>query len=315
MLKGRRYIVPTIGAAGLALALTACGTTEVVTVRQATPPAKTQASSPAVRQASLPAAPQVLRIGDTTTLTGNTPGEKLAVTLAAVHDGFSTGGFDTPDPGTRFVAAELLLRNIGTTAYSDSPDNGAELIDSSDNQIDTDIVADGPYPTSSDVKIATGDVRRVYVDFQLPQSESLKQFQFTLDSGLADQTGQWDITSGAVSAAGTPAPAHVAAPQSSTAPVPAAPVTSGLHHVDQNIQANATTSDGFAKSIFVAYFNEFKNSGIGNYTLSVMSGATGKSYDVTCTTNGTTVNCSGAGHDFFVTFPVWAIQVYAPTGA
>jgi len=149
--------------------------------------------SPTPDPTSAPAAAENLTVGSTATLTGNDDGEQMDVKLIAVHVGFSAGEYDTPDAGKHYVAAELMLKNTGTAVYSDSPDNGAELIDSRDNQIDSELLVEGPFQSSSDVKLAPGAQRRVFCDFEVPNGEKPKQFQFTLDSGFADDTGEWHL--------------------------------------------------------------------------------------------------------------------------
>lgn len=133
-----------------------------------------------------------LKVGTTKILTGNDDGEHMHVKLIAIHTGFSTG-FEAPDAGKHYVAIEIMLKNTGTATYSDSPDNGAKLIDSRDNQIDNDIISDGPYQSSGSVNLPPGSQRRVFCIFQVPNGASLKQFQFTLDSGFAHQTAQWSL--------------------------------------------------------------------------------------------------------------------------
>lgn len=138
-------------------------------------------------------ATQNLKVGSSTSLTGNDDGEQMNVKLVAIHDGFTAGQFDTPDPGHRYVAVELALKNTGSVPYSDSPGNGSALIDRHGDQHDEEVVVEGPYQSSSDLHISSGDSRHVYVTFQVPNGVGLKQFQFTMDSGYADQTAEWNL--------------------------------------------------------------------------------------------------------------------------
>lgn len=98
--------------------------------------------------------------------------------------------------------------------------------------------------------------------------------------------------------------------QTTTVPSPSVvgPDTSKLWNVDQNIRANQATTGAFADNVFVAYFHQWQASGVGSYTLSVYSPTTNQTYDETCTTDGTTVNCTHGGD--FVNFPLWAVEAY-----
>jgi serine/threonine-protein kinase len=94
---------------------------------------------------------------------------------------------------------------------------------------------------------------------------------------------------------------------------PAQPKTNGvagLRPCDQNISANAVTSCPFAEDTFKAYAHAYKRSGgVGNEIVTAYSPVTGRTYTMSCTTSGGTVNCAG-GNQAFVTFPLHAAQVY-----
>jgi hypothetical protein len=61
---------------------------------------------------------------------GNSAGEKLTVTVIKVVDPASGADeFTHPKAGYRFVAVQFRLVNAGTETYSDSPGNGAQLVD------------------------------------------------------------------------------------------------------------------------------------------------------------------------------------------
>jgi serine/threonine protein kinase len=97
--------------------------------------------------------------------------------------------------------------------------------------------------------------------------------------------------------------------QSSSTSLPAA--TGALTHCDQNIQAEkSTTSCGFAQNVFVAYWDAYKAHGQqSNTTVNASSPVTKKTYTMTCPSDGTNVVCTG-GNNSYVTFPLWAVQVY-----
>jgi hypothetical protein len=130
------------------------------------------------------------------------------VSVDGVIDPLAVGEFDQADPGERFVGVQITLHNVGTVPYSDSPSNGATLLSSDDEQAESEIVTGGPCANgfASDVKIAPGDSQQGCVAFELPDGESPATFQFTLDSGFADDTGQWSLA-GAGSSDGAVSPA------------------------------------------------------------------------------------------------------------
>jgi serine/threonine-protein kinase len=99
-------------------------------------------------------------------------------------------------------------------------------------------------------------------------------------------------------------------PSSSSVSLPAPP-SGSLKRCDQNIQADrSTTSCGFAKNVFVAYWNNYKANGAqANATVTASSPATGQTYPMSCPSDGTTVVCTG-GNSAYVTFPLQAVRAY-----
>ena len=96
------------------------------------------------------------------------------------------------------------------------------------------------------------------------------------------------------------------ATQSTTAPSQ----TGGTRACDQNISANANTSCPFAENVFRSYARDYQANGEqSDDVISAFSPVTGQSYQMDCTNDGVTVNCSGA-NGAFVTFPMHAVQVY-----
>ena len=114
----------------------------------------------------------------------------------------------------------------------------------------------------------------------------------------------------------TPGPTTTVTSPSSPTPAPSsspAPRT-GMRYCDQNIQADAqTTTCSLADNTFSAYWNSGNSSsGWGDTVVSAYSSKTGQSYSMTCSTDHTTVWCSGAAGSatLSVQFPMWAVQVY-----
>jgi hypothetical protein len=114
----------------------------------------------------------------------------------------------------------------------------------------------------------------------------------------------------------TPGPTTTVTSPSSPTPAPSsnpAPST-GMRYCDQNIQADGqTTTCSLAENTFSAYWNSGNSStGWGDSVVSAYSPKTGQSYDMTCSTDQTTVWCSGTAGSatLSVQFPMRAVEVY-----
>lgn len=143
-----------------------------------------------------PAAPEAAKVGDTIALTGNEDGSKLDVTVVKVADNAksSVEGF-VPDDGNRWIGVQFRLVNTGSKAYSDSPLNGAKLADEQGQQFGTvfaDITAGPSMP--SDVKLKPGAKALGWITFEAPKNSKADIVQFTMDSGFAEQTGEWQLS-------------------------------------------------------------------------------------------------------------------------
>lgn len=178
-------------AAGL-LALTACTGAEVKTTPDAAPTASLDKAAPSS------AAPKAQRaaVGSTLTLKGNEDGQQIAVTVKKwVDPAQSSQEFVEPQAGNRYVAAQVELRNTGTAAYDDSPSNGATVADADGQQFNATMtmgITAGPeFPGS--VKIAPGGKALGFIVFEVPKASKISLMHFGLNSGFAEQTGQWDI--------------------------------------------------------------------------------------------------------------------------
>lgn len=172
------------------------------------PAAPTTAPPPSAPAATAPpttAAPKA-QVGDTLDLAGTDSGSRMAVSLTRVVDPATAADeFSSPSPGSRLVSVQFRLKDIGTAVYSDAPSNGAEVIDSNGQGYGASIAdsAAGPgFPGT--VHLAPGDTALGYVTFQVPSGAKVAKVQFTLNSGFADNTGEWIVNS---SAAQAPPPA------------------------------------------------------------------------------------------------------------
>lgn len=135
------------------------------------------------------------KVGSAIVLTGQGSGEKLTVTLVKMVDpAKSTDQFMQPSAGHHYVSVQLRLVNSGTVAYGDSPGNGARLVDADGQQFDPTIATTAAGPDfGGHVNVAPGATALGVITYEVPDGAKPEQFQFTLDSGFADQTGQWAL--------------------------------------------------------------------------------------------------------------------------
>jgi len=135
-------------------------------------------------------------VGSAIILTGNTSGEQMKVTVTKVYS-HATGAsqFDTSSAGDRFYAVQFRLADTGSAAYSDSPSNGAAVVDSRGQTYQSDALSDVAQCDSfgDTENIAAGASGLGCIVFDVPVKAKITQVQFTLDSGFGPQTGQWDV--------------------------------------------------------------------------------------------------------------------------
>lgn len=239
-----------------------------------------------------PAVPQTAEVGEALTLTGSDV--TVRVTVRGVRDPLPAGEFDSVATGKRMVGVELRLTNQSASAtYDDSPSNGAKLIYGNDVQADSAFAFGGCEAQS--LTIAPGDSRRVCIPFEVGANNSLKTFQFALDSGFSDDRGEWHVNSNARSSTGGAGP----------------PPEASLTSCDQNISAGPKTTCGFANAVFVEYARLLQAGEVeSSVSLSAKSPANDRTYSVTCEViDREDVQCR-AGDGAYVTFPQAAASVY-----
>jgi hypothetical protein len=134
--------------------------------------------------------PQTASVGDTLTLKGF-EGLTMDVTLTEIDRRLEVEQeFDTGN----YVGVRLTLTNTGEVAYDDSPSNGATLVTKDDQQLSSTILfGDADCSGAEAARIAPGDTRKVCVVFEREEGQELRLFQFALDSGFAEQTGEWTL--------------------------------------------------------------------------------------------------------------------------
>ncbi|MGW1864821.1 DUF4352 domain-containing protein [Streptomyces mauvecolor] len=190
----RHTIAHAIGSGVLLLlAGTACTAGNTVTTK----PNDSKPSAPGSSRAAQPTASRAktAAVGDTITLKGTNKGEQLDVTVKRWLDpAVSANEFSVPQDGKRWVAAQFQLANTGSALYEDSPSNGAQAADTDGQRFQTtfgDITAGPLIPASA--KVVPGDKALGWILFEVPKTSKIATVQFTMDSGFADQTGQWSV--------------------------------------------------------------------------------------------------------------------------
>ncbi|GAA4996061.1 DUF4352 domain-containing protein [Kitasatospora paranensis] len=173
-----------------------------------------------------PSGPARAQVGDTVELRGTAQGARMAVTVTSVVDPANPANdIGSPSPGRKLVAVQFRLRNTGSTTYSDAPSNGAEVVDDQGQgfnaTVTTTVTSGQAFPAG--VHLAPGDSALGFVVFDLPVTSRPARVQFTLDSGLADRTGQWSVpatptTGGPATPAGPTTTVTRTAPAATTAP-------------------------------------------------------------------------------------------------
>lgn len=121
-------------------------------------------------------------------------GAAADVTVVKVVDNAPSANDFHPADGKRWIAVQFRIKNTGTAAYSDAPDNGAGVLDDkgqSYSAVIADTTAGPSFPTPAN--IAPGDSALGFITFEVPADARIAKTQFGLDSGFADQAGQWNL--------------------------------------------------------------------------------------------------------------------------
>jgi hypothetical protein len=195
-LRTRRTAAVLLGAALLAAATTACGPTDSTV---STSPKSTAAAPAAGGGSSAPAADApknaVAKTGDTIALKGTEKSNSADVTLVKVVDGAKGADeYTEPAAGKRYVTAQFRIKATGSAAYSDAPHNSAKLIDAQGQNYEATIaetVAGPEFPVP--LSVAPGESALGCITFEVPADAKLDKVQFALDSGFAQQSGQWKL--------------------------------------------------------------------------------------------------------------------------
>jgi hypothetical protein len=183
---GDRDVRRLVVAAGTAAFLTGCGT------------AAQTAKNP--QPTITPLRVHEADVGEAITLTGAddaglTGTLTLAVTVARVIPAaVGRGPFEKPRKGERFVAVRFVVRNIGSTAYQDSPTFGAKVVDDAGHGYDPTVAtvsAGRGFPRV--LTLLHGQAGSGLIVFAVPRGARIVAVQYALNAGYATELGQWRV--------------------------------------------------------------------------------------------------------------------------
>lgn len=193
---------------GLAMLAAGCGSSSVSVTPAQPSKSPSSASSPAHKAG----------VGDTIDLSDSTTGKNIAVTVVKVVDPDSSSNqIDTPSPGNRFESIQYRIVNSGPGNYQDDPFLEISATDAAGQNMQQDVVVGtnaGPQ-LPSNMNLTRGGTALGYVTFDVPNGDRIAQTQYSLNAGLSNAVGQWQIGSGQ--------PAQPPAPSSPNPAVPSTP--------------------------------------------------------------------------------------------
>jgi hypothetical protein len=280
------------------------------------------------------------RVGDTLTISGD-GGERVDVTVDGVMDPLAVGSYDQADSGQRYVGVQITLKNSGSVPYSDAPSNGAALLSGNGEQATGEIVSGGPCGNDfqSSVNIAPGDSEQGCVPFEMEDGQTPATFQFTLDSGFANQTGQWSLngadnpspasTDGAATTDSTSSTQSTAEGQPDANAASNDPTDAGSagaceegacemsqlpNQCSRGLASSETISCALASNVFYEYYEASQNASSPG-TISAWSPVTSKYYQADCSAGDGLIDCAiegASGSDPTVDVTQAALAAYTP---
>jgi len=135
------------------------------------------------------------RIGQSIRLAGS---ERLAmrVLVSRVRDPAPVGPADaTLGVNARLVGIDIELENVGPTPYNAAPLSGAKLVLDNGRAVNGSNVLEGPCAGgfALHARIAPGRRRGGCLVFEVPGSRRPVGFRYALDSGFAEEQGEWKL--------------------------------------------------------------------------------------------------------------------------
>ena len=195
----RRFGFLVFGAVAI-LAAAGCGSISMGTPATSAPAQSSPTGSQATTvPASTPTpSSQFLAVGASTTLTGESSGEKYKVTLSSVVDpATESDGLSLLPSGDRLVAVNLTIANAGTGIQQQSIDDNVTLIYSGGHSYNGTngimySVSQGQTFSGSSTLLPNQSESGCVV-FPVPSSAVLSKFQYIPDAGFASSLGEWNL--------------------------------------------------------------------------------------------------------------------------
>jgi hypothetical protein len=120
----------------------------------------------------------------------------MRVRVVRLIDPVPVGPSDaTVNPKGRFVGVEIGLENLGPSPFNESPLGDASLVLDDGREGDPVTLLGGPCAGgfATHVKIAPGAKRGGCLAFEVAAGRRATAFQFALDSGFAEEMGEWRL--------------------------------------------------------------------------------------------------------------------------
>lgn len=116
-------------------------------------------------------------VGDPVTISGPENGQELSATVTDVAE------------ARRLVGVKLTIENGGDTVYDDLPSNFADLVLSTDEQVDSTFPVPGCKDPGS-VRLSPGATRKLCIPYEVSSGDPVL-FQF--QPGIGWGTGEWKL--------------------------------------------------------------------------------------------------------------------------
>ncbi len=118
----------------------------------------------------------------------------LAVTVTDYHP-VEVGRYDNVPDGATLVGVEMNIENVGSVKFGDSPGNGAKLLTTAGVPLNPDFPLEGDCPAdfSTSVDLKPGESASGCIAFQLRTGQEGGEFEWTPDSGYAEDSARWAL--------------------------------------------------------------------------------------------------------------------------
>jgi Domain of unknown function (DUF4352) len=136
------------------------------------------------------------RLGSAIKLAGIDSGEQVTITpVRVINSAASSDPLFAPPAGERYYTVQFHFDNTGRVPYSPTPEFEATVIDTAGKSYtgDTLVTVRGCPLLPDNASIAPGASITGCVPFDVPSGATIKDITYTLDTGLAPQTGQWTV--------------------------------------------------------------------------------------------------------------------------